>query len=1049
MKLSFKNFPIKTKLFVTFSLLFLVLLIMNYLAVTYVLNGTINQSLARELENSTRTAVEMVRSHAQITIRNHLRNEANRVLSVVGYIHDRGRRDGLTEGDIRLRADGYLLTRRIGDTGYIYVVDSLGQVLVHPYDEVRDTSVIEYDFVQQQISEKEGYLEYSWKNPDDDSIREKVLYMEHYAPWDWIVSVSAYKDEFHHLIRVDDFRESIQTLQVGDGGYLFVFDQEGDILIHPDLAGQNYRYLNVDEELDLSLFDDMLKRRNGTIRYRWLDADRETVVNKMLLFREIPELGWIVASSVYIDEYSRVIGRVHLVLLGIFIVSLVFFLVASRQLARQLSRPLTDLVLFLEESSGTDYSRRFPYAGRDEFSLVADRFNLFLEDLETEKRSRKAAEEKNRILAQFPEGNPHSVLRIDRSGRILYANPASQELFHIWGTSIEHSLPDDLLQSILGLPESFGSVEYLRHGSYYNVMYTFYPSQKAYYLFITDITERKNNEYLLLLSENVFANTMEGITITDPEGNMERINRAFTEITGYTEEDVIGRNPRILKSDHQTPDFYREMRRSLADTGKWSGDIWNRRKNGEVYPEWLTISSIRNDRGDLLHYVAVFKDISDLKRSEEQLRYQAYHDVLTGLPNRSLFEDRLERAIAHAERKSALLAVLFLDMDNFKNINDSLGHNVGDRYLRIIAERLKENCREEDTVARLGGDEFVILIPEMPRKADVVDVAQRVQAVLGIPIHFEHHEILPSVSIGVTFFPEDGKDPQLLMKNADMAMYRSKQTGKGTYSLFNEEMNLQVQHRIEMESRLRRALERDELRIAYQPKVSVRDRKIYGAEALIRWNNPDLGVIPPGEFISLAEETGFILEMGDWVLKTAVKDLEEFQAIAGESFEMAVNLSARQFRDRKLIRRIERIVNDSPASNRSINFEITENLAMEDTEASLAILDRLYNLSVRISIDDFGTGYSSLSYLKRFKTHFLKIDKSFIDELPSEEKTAAIVRNIIELGHTLGMEIVAEGVETKEQYDFLKSADCDFIQGYYFSRPLFRREFLDYLRNSV
>ena len=414
-----------------------------------------------------------------------------------------------------------------------------------------------------------------------------------------------------------------------------------------------------------------------------------------------------------------------------------------------------------------------------------------------------------------------------------------------------------------------------------------------------------------------------------------------------------------------------------------------------------------------------------------------------------LFEDRLSQYIRYAEREKSTLAVLFLDIDNFKTINDSLGHNIGDTYLQIISRRLSMICREEDTVARLGGDEFVILMPNMQEQKYVIDIINRIQIKLGDPLSFDEHEIIPSVSIGVTFYPDDGKNSQILMKNADMAMYKSKQKGRNTYSFYNQEMSIQFHKRIEMEGRLKKALINNEIRIAYQPKVKCSTLLVEGFEALVRWDSPELGMVPPQDFIGIAEENGVILELGDRVLDIALEDFKDFQAVAGRELEMAVNLSARQFRDHRLVERINEIVMKSTVSPRLVNLEITENIVMENSNMVLDILEHLYGLGVKISIDDFGTGYSSYSYLTRFKTNCLKIDKSFIDELTTDNITEAVVRNIIDLAHTLNMEVVAEGVEQEDQFHLLKAAGCELIQGYYFSRPLFKEDMLNFLKGHT
>ena len=1049
MKISFRNLSISSKLFTVFSLFFFILIFLIFTGVSSFFNWGIKGYIIRNLEKSSSLAVDIVNSYAGVTIRKHLESRADAAIAVIRYIAEEGKQNGRSPYEVKDEASRYLLSLKVGDTGYAYVLGRDGTILVHPFEELIGSTLRDDDSLQEQLRKKDGYIEYLWQNPDDPAPRKKALFMKYYQPWGWIVSLSAYRDEFHSLVRIDELKEAIRQIRVGDRGYLMILDTEGNFLVHPFLEGQNVNTLPIKEELDLPFLTEMYRSRKGRIEYSWTDPEEGTITDKVLFYRYLSEYQWVVAASMSLDEFTSWKKWINSILAGIFLFSLLLFLFISRLLANLLTRPIYNLIRFIDNAGGTDYSCRFTYSGRDEIQDLSNHINNFLEVLQNEKAVRKLAEENNRILAQFPEGNPYPVMRISENGKILYANPVSSHLLDDWGIKADGNLPEDLHLLLKGRKESFGSLEFQVSLRVYNIMYTFFSDQNAYYLFFQDITDRKNSEYQMLMSESVFHNTMEGIAITDPEGLLQRINPAFTQITGYSSEEVLGKNPRILKSDRHDRSFYQEMWDSLLRTGTWSGELWNRRKTGEAYPEWMTINSIKDEAGELIHYVSLFRDISDIKESEEKLRHQAYHDALTGLPNRLLFQDRLAQAIRHAGRGDETLAVLFLGMDNFKNVNDGLGHNTGDLYLETIAGRLRNSCRGEDTVARLGGDEFVVLLPEMQNNRNILEIMGRIQSAINQPVVLKDQEILPSVSIGVTFYPGDGRTPELLMKNADMAMFKSKQTERGSYTLYNPEMDAQFHKRMEMEQKLRRALTNGEFRLAYQPKVEVGSKKVSGAEALIRWENPELGNVSPVEFIPLAEETGIILEVGDWVLKQALEDTREIQKILGKEFEIAVNLSARQFLDNRLLDRITTILEESEIPRERVNLEITESLAMENSEVILTVLEQISAMDMKISIDDFGTGHSSYSYLKRFKANTLKIDKSFVDELPGGAKDPAIIKNIIDLGHILDMEVVAEGVESEEQYQYLKKAGCDLIQGYFFSRPLFIEDFLSFISEKI
>jgi diguanylate cyclase (GGDEF)-like protein/PAS domain S-box-containing protein len=1042
MKKSLRKQPIQRKLFFSFSILLLLVIALMYGSISYILYRDQIKNIERNLINTTNSVIELVESAANLTIKNHLEKEVSEAKTIVEVLNEQGLEENKSTDEIKEQVSQFLLRRKIGETGYIYVIDSQGFFRVHPFKELIGTSAEEYEFIQTQIKEKSGYLEYLWQNPGDPEPREKALYMSYYKPWDWIISASAYRNEFSTLININSIKESIGGINSERGGEIFILDSKGQMLMDNGEKGKVYKW-------EKSFLDQLVRERNGEIKYKGKELQSGEMVNHMVMFRYLPYHDWIIAVSLSLDEYTRIFYVVLWLLGVIFLASFFLFLGIGLYVTRLLTTPLNSIVKFINEISYDDLSKRLPITDQSEFSHLSQQINIFLDTIETEQNDRMIAQEENRILAQFTNGNPYPVMRIDKNGQILYVNKAGKELMRFWNIVLSTRIPLSLNRQIENSSRDIGDIEYEYQDRTYHIMFSYFESQDSYYLLIMDITEKKENEVLLIMSESVFFHTTEGIIITDPKGTILRINPAVTKIYGYSEDDLLGENPRILKSLQHGSDFYKRMWTSLNETGSWSGEIWNRRKNNEIFPEWLSINGVYDEKRNLIHYVAVFKDISELKESEEKLRHQVSHDALTGLPNRVLFEDRLQQAIARAERKGVTLAVLFLDMDNFKHINDSLGHQVGDSFLKVIAGRLQEACRDEDTVARLGGDEFVILLTEYSERINVVEVTRRLLEILGAPLTLENHNMNPAASIGITVFPEDGKDAQGLMKNADLAMYKAKAMGKGTYSLFNQDMNDQVKKRMELESRLLNSLLNEEISLVYQPKITVQNRQVMGVEALVRWNSPDIGFISPLDFIPLAEETGFIMPLGDWILEKALSDLKEIHDLSGNAIDMAVNLSVRQFWDKELILRIEKIVNASQINPAFISLEITENMAMEDSEVALDIMDKLINLGTTLSIDDFGTGYSSYSYLKRFQAKSLKIDKSFVDELPHEKKTSAIMENLIDLGHTLGMEVVAEGVEDKAQYDFLNKTGCDIIQGYYFSKPLLKNELINYLKAGV
>ncbi len=551
-----------------------------------------------------------------------------------------------------------------------------------------------------------------------------------------------------------------------------------------------------------------------------------------------------------------------------------------------------------------------------------------------------------------------------------------------------------------------------------------------------DITERQQMQEKLQQAATVFESTAEGVLITDTRQNISAVNRAFSEITGYSEAEALGHTPRLLASGLHDSAFYAAMWHQLTTQGHWQGEISNRRKNGELYPSWLTISAVRNSDQVVTHFVAVFADISSLKLAQARLDYQAHHDPLTGLPNRTLFESRLQAALNGQQESGNQGAVLFLDLDRFKHINDSLGHPVGDLLLKDIAVRLKDQLRDIDTVARLGGDEFIILLPGLQQASDAQYLANKLLDCFTPPFQAGEHEFFISASIGTSLYPQDGTDVATLVKNADAAMYRSKAKGRNRVESYTRDLTAQANERVALEHELRRAIERDELSLYYQPKRSLITHELIGAEALIRWHHPTFGDVPPEHFIALAEENGTILQIGDWVLEQACRQLHAWQGAFEDFGPLSVNLAGAQLRHPNLLSRIEQLLRDYRLEPGCLQLEITENFIMSQAEEALAVLHQLKRLGVQLAIDDFGTGYSSLSYLKRLPLDFLKIDQSFVRGLPDDPHDVAIVRAIIALGHSMQFTIIAEGVENPAQQAFLAAEGCEQMQGYIVSLPL-------------
>lgn len=545
----------------------------------------------------------------------------------------------------------------------------------------------------------------------------------------------------------------------------------------------------------------------------------------------------------------------------------------------------------------------------------------------------------------------------------------------------------------------------------------------------------------------VFESSREGVVITDLEPRILAINRAYTEITGYSEAQVLGMNPKIIKSGHHGKSFYQAMWVSLKSVGHWSGEIWNRRRNGEIYPQWLTISTVYDDRNEPCNYVGVFADITQMKQSEAQLAHLAHYDPLTGLPNRLLVQSRLYHAIERAQRHNLRIATLYVDLDRFKNVNDSLGHPIGDELLIMLAARLKKRLREEDTLARLGGDEFLLVLEDIKEPSEPASVAQTLIDLLATPFALPSgHEIFINASIGISLFPDDASNVTELIQHADMAMYLAKKEGRSTYRYHTEALSIAANERLVMETRLRHALAAGEFVLHYQPLIDAHSGRAVGVEALVRWQPPGEAIVPPGKFIPIAEETGLIVPLGEWVLRTACAQGRAWIDAGFVPLVMAVNLSVRQFQSENLAEVIQRVLEETKLPAACLELELTESMFMEHAERSIDTLKTLKAPGIQLAIDDFGTGYSSLTYLKRFPIDKLKIDQSFVRGLAHDPNDREIAATIIAMARGLKLSVLAEGVESEQQLAFLRQHGCDYYQGFLFHRPAPAKELEAWLR---
>jgi diguanylate cyclase (GGDEF)-like protein/PAS domain S-box-containing protein len=525
------------------------------------------------------------------------------------------------------------------------------------------------------------------------------------------------------------------------------------------------------------------------------------------------------------------------------------------------------------------------------------------------------------------------------------------------------------------------------------------------------------------------------------------VNNAFTNITGYAFEEIQNKNPKILKSGKHDKEFYKNLWDDLDKHGSWEGEIWNRKKNGEIYPEWLNLSVVKDSTGKIINYVALFSDITKIKNSNAKIEFLAHHDPLTNLPNRLLLKARLNKSIEKCMELNQKLAILFIDIDNFKVINDTYGHSIGDKIINLVAQRLQKDIRKNDTISRIGGDEFIIVIENVADKKDIEKIASKIINDFQEPIKLEEYLFETTISMGISLFPNNGLDVEDLIKQADTAMYSAKNAGRNQYQFYKDEMTSEIFEKIVMKQEISDAIKNSEFEVYYQPQINTKTNQIIGAEALLRWNHKSLGVITPNEFIPHAEETKLIIPLGDYVLKNACTFMKKLQNEGLlKDGKIAVNISTIQLKHSDIFETVKKNLELSKLDPKYLELELTETFIMENIEESVLILKNLKDIGVQLSIDDFGTGYSSLSYLKQFPIDKLKIDKSFISEIPSSHKDIAITKTIIALAKGLGIEVIAEGVENQVQKEFLISENCDEIQGWVYSKAVKESNFIEFVK---
>lgn len=904
----------------------------------------LNKSIEEGMEAAGASVAAMIDASIDASLRNYLRGVAEYHLRQVEQTAKQW--PGDLESGARLQRELFaaFAAQKIGPSGYIYCIDSKGVVLFHPRAALVGKNILmeeeyraDWPFIRQQIAAKQGYLEYSWQNPDENKPHPKALYMVYYQPWDWIISVTSYRNEVEQIIDLRDIEQRMSNVRYGAAGYAFLLNNQGRLLAHPSAKGDG-------AEPYAARIRALLASADGreTIRTEWQEGPNQDKRERLFFFRTVDRFSLTIgvttdATEAYAGLFSLRMAAVLVVVVGTGLAVFAAFLL-SRLIADPLRR-------FARQLDAPDAGTPGEGAAGCETTFLVRKFDEYIKQLQG----------------------------------------ANDKL-------------------------------------------------------TAEVQLRKSAETFLQIYKRIFDGANEGMVITDSTGRILAINEAFTTITGFNQAEALGQNPRILKSDQHDALFYEQMWRMLTERGSWEGEIWNKKKSGTVYPQWLTISSIRNQQGETLYYFASFYEIGELKKREKQVAFMAYHDILTRLPNRAYLEQKLAKAIARIKGEGGKAAVLYIDIDNFKNINDVFGHRQGDDLLVQVSQRFSAVLTGNDMLCRIGGDEFILLMDHLDNESLIYLTAGRLQAVLKKPFLLDFKKIYVNASIGISVYPGDGDNPLDLIRSADMAMHRAKREGKNRHVLFTREMHEELYEKFRIENGIRLGLVNREFIVYYQPKVNIATRTTTSLEALIRWQKGNQ-LISPASFIPIAEESSLIDDICMFVLRETCA----FHAVMkqqGVQVPVSVNISPRQFHNVDFVDIVEDLLNRNQVEPHLIEFEITETTAMKDVEHTLAVMHRLRELGIFFSIDDFGTGYSSLGSLSKMPVSTLKIDKQFVDDL---QANSGIVATIIAISQQMHLNVVAEGVELEEQLHTLDAMGCHEAQGYYFSRPVSAESILHYL----
>lgn len=1008
---------IRRRILIPFFLISILFFVLTQSLVYIYLTSVLSDRVDRNLKQNTSMLHQILEISFRENISNYLRGITEQNILHCRQLQSLVDEGLLSEPEAWNRARFLLLSQGIGTDGYSYVTNSKGEILIHPdADLLGSASIFTEEFLSRNSFPGE-YVEYEFQD------RLKVLYRSYYPQWDWIIATTAYRDEFTHLLdasKLDStFRETRNQMTN------FLLDSKGELLS------------KIENESDLKLAryskEHILQdQRSSGI----LEIDQEEGSGSYrIYYSRIKDFNWVLVSAVSLQDVYQPIHSTSFLLAGLS--GLIFFIILLLVtiIIRRISQPLKRLTSRLLEE-GQSELRDIAVTG-DELEVLEDVFDRFMRKLKLEEQRLLQANEENRILARFPNELQFPLLRMDTLGNVNYLNEAATKMKGELMDSLSNRIHRVIREKYEDCIDRKKGFELTLDEKCYRVLPTTLQYSNEVYLHFHDQTMIRQYETLQNIWQSVFESSQEGIAVTDANGRMEQVNRSFCRITGYSAEEVLGKNTSLLRSDKHNQGFYDEMWASLKQMGHWQGEVWNKRKDGEVYLEWLSISCFQDIESGSTKYMSIFHDLSELMRKEEELNHARQHDSLTDLPNRYTFYEELNRSIEQCS-EDEILGVMLMDIDKFTMIYNYLGGQSGDEYLRQLSSYFQDVIRSQDVLARLGTAEFAILLKDMKDPVSCYHMIGRLQAKLDRTMVLDGQSLIPLVNMGISLYPEDGNSADLLIRRARLAMHQARSQRRGSYQFFDHSMELNQQLHFDVDSALQAALRNREFYVDYQPKALYSDGTITGFEALIRWNRSEKGQVSPKEFIPFLEENGMIIEVGEWLLGEVCRFINTLRGKTDRSFRIAINVSTRQFASSRFRERLNRILRDHSVPAEFLELEITENIAALELDGVVDLLRELREDGYTIALDDFGTGYSSLAYLRDLPFDTIKIDRSFISPLDEKDhnNSLAIIKSIVALAESMGKETVAEGVETLEQSNICRREGLNLIQGFLLSRPL-------------